>query len=106
MLKTKYPFAEWEVRNQARMHYIDEFKPFKSTEDGISHWVETATCVGIRLEEDKLMFIFCHGIEDLLLLIARPSPCIKGTDLMGHFYERIDKKKWQKKWPHLRVLDM
>ncbi len=35
-MQDKYPFAEWEVRNQARMHYKNGLDPFKSTEDGIA----------------------------------------------------------------------
>src|SRR6185503_20454597 len=51
-MKRDHPFAEWEIRNQARMHYVDDFPPYTSTADGISHWVETATCVAVRLNAD------------------------------------------------------
>ncbi len=102
-LKTEHPFAEWEVRNQARMHYVNGFDPYTSTEDGISHWVETATCVAVKLEKGSLKFLFCHGTEDLFGLIARPSPCIQGDELMQLFHDRIEQKQWRQKWPHLRV---
>src|SRR6185437_1899151 len=58
-MKQDYPFAEWEIRNQARMHYVNDFQPFTSTADGIAHWVETATCVAVRLADGKLQFLFC-----------------------------------------------
>lgn len=104
-LKDAYPFAEWEVRNQARMHYVNDFDPYTSTADGITHWVETATCVAVKLQNDKLQFLFCHGLTDLLGLIARPSPCIKGPDLLKLFHNRVEQKQWQKRWPHLQVID-
>jgi hypothetical protein len=103
-LKNKYPLATWEVRNQARMHYVNDFEPYTSTADGITHWVETATCVAVKLQDNKLQFLFCHGLDDLLGLIARPSPCIQGPELMKLFHNRIDQKKWQQRWPHLTVM--
>jgi hypothetical protein len=98
-----YPFAEWQVRNQARMHYVNDFKPYKSTVDGISHWVETATCVAVKIDNGKLEFIFCHGINDLINLVARPIPIFQSSELIGLFNNRIKDKKWKKKWPHLKV---
>lgn len=98
-----YPGAKWEVRNQARMHYVNGLPPFTSTVDGIAHWTETATCVAVKTEGGKLKFLFCYGTEDLFGLVARPTPSIVGTDLMKLFYERIDKKKWRERWPDLEV---
>jgi len=103
-LKRTHPFAEWEVRNQARMHYVNEFPPYTSTADGIAHWVETATCVAVRLEEDTLRYLFCYGTDDLYGLIARPIPQFKDPMLIQTFHDRVKKKKWQDKWPHLQVL--
>jgi len=103
-LKRDFPFAEWEVRNQARMHYVNGFDPYTSTADGIAHWVETATCVAVKLESAKLKFLFCHGTADLFGLIARPSPCIQDPELLALFTDRINKKQWRQKWPHLQVV--
>jgi len=104
-LKKQFPFAEWEVRNQARMHYVNGFDAYHSTEDGIAHWVETATCVAVRLRGDELEFLFCHGKDDLLNLVARPTPAIVEAGLLSLFRERVAKKKWQERWPHLRVVE-
>lgn len=98
-----YPNAEWEVRNQARMHYVNNFEPYTSTEDGITHWVETATCVAVKLENGSLKYLFCHGTDDLYGLVARPIPMFKHPDLLPTFYDRIEKKHWKEKWPHLKV---
>lgn len=98
-----YPIAEWEVRNQARMHYVNNFEPYSSTENGISNWVETATCTAVKLQNGKLEFLFCHGIDDLVNLVARPISRFQTTELINTFNDRIKKKDWQKKWPHLKV---
>lgn len=102
-MSAKYPFAEWEIRNQARMHYVNGFEPFTSTEDGISHWVETATCVGVRLQQGQLEYLFCYGTDDLYGMIARPTPYFKKAPLVAKFFERVEQKKWQARWPDLRV---
>jgi hypothetical protein len=102
-LKQDFPFAKWEVRNQARMHYVNNLAPFSSTADGISHWTETATCVAVKLQESELKFLFCHGTADLYCLIARPTPYIVGSELMQLFHDRLEHKKWQEKWPDLRI---
>lgn len=103
-LKQDYSFAEWEVRNQARMHYVNNFDPYTSTADGIAHWVETATCVAVKLEGDKLQFLFCHGLDDLVGLTARPSPTFQRSDLLKIFYDRLEQKHWRQRWPHLQVI--
>lgn len=100
-----YPFAEWEIRNQARMHYINDFKPYTSTADGIAHWVETATCVGVKLEDGELKYLFCYGTDDLFGLIARPIPDFQTPELITTFRKRIADKHWQARWPHLTVIE-
>lgn len=102
-MKTAHPFANWEVRNQARMHYMSDSKPFTSTEDGIKHWVETATCIAVKLEHGTLKFLFCHGTEDLFNLIARPSPFFNTESRIGTFYSRLEHKQWKQRWPDLRI---
>jgi hypothetical protein len=103
-MKRDHPFAEWEIRNQARMHYVNGFPPFISTADGISHWVETATCVAVNLAGDELRFLFCYGTDDLYGLIARPIPYFRSLERIGRFYARIEEKHWRDRWPDLRIL--
>lgn len=102
-MKNKYPFANWEVRNQARMHYMDDFPPYTSTADGIANWVETATCVAVKLENEKLKFLFCYGTNDLFGLIARPIPRFQTPELISKFYKRIRDKHWRERWPSLVI---
>lgn len=84
------------------MHYVNDLPPFTLTEDGIAHWTETATCVGVKTEEGRLKFLFCYGTEDLFGLVARPTPSIVGTELIKLFHERLEKKHWREKWPDLQ----
>ncbi len=102
-MKEAYPDAEWEVRNQARMHYVNNFDPYSSTADGIAHWVETATCIAVKLENNELRYLFCHGTEDLFGLVARPIEKFKTEGMIHKFYERVEKKRWKERWTHLRI---
>ncbi|MFN8049780.1 MAG: nucleotidyltransferase family protein [Ancrocorticia sp.] len=102
-LRQRFPFARWEVRNQARMHERDGLPPYSSTEDGIAHWVETATCVGVRLTCGQLEFVFCHDSEDLFGLTARPIPEFRNSERIEVFRRRVDTKGWRQRWPNLRV---
>ena len=98
-----HPFAQWEIRNQARMHYKNGFEPFTSTADGIAHWTETATAVAVRLRGGALEYLFCYGTNDLFGLVARPTPYCESGDMLELFKRRIEQKQWQQKWPDLRV---
>ena len=99
----RHPFAEWEVRNQARMHYKNGFDPYGSTAEGISNWVETATCVGVRVKSGKLEFLWCHGMEDVIGLVARPTERFRAPELFLIFQKRVAEKHWKERWPHLVV---
>lgn len=92
----------WEIKNQAYMHTRHNHTPYDSTAEGISHWVETPTCVAVTLEDGKPKIIAPHGINDLVNLIVRPSPTrLHDLDL---FYKRVGDKEWLQKWPKLKVV--
>jgi hypothetical protein len=102
-MRQEYPFAEWEIRNQARMHDKNGLPPFSSTEDGISNWVETATCIAVKKKAGKLAFLWCYGLDDVLGLVARPIPRYVEPDLLPVFERRIAEKRWLERWPRLRI---
>lgn len=104
-MSKSHPFAEWEIRNQARMHYVDGHQPFTSTAHGISHWVETATCVAVKLQDGELQFLFCYGLDDLVNLIARPVKYFQTPDKISTFHDRVQKKQWRERWPSLTVVE-
>lgn len=92
---------DWEVINQARTHLWHNREPYLNTTEAISEWVETATCIGVRLSgNNELEFTAPHGVYDLENLILRPVPSMKDLDV---FKNRIEKKGWLSLWPKLKV---
>jgi len=97
----------WEVVNEAYAHkwYTIKPPPYTSSEDAVSKWPETATCIGVRTENGKLKLMAPHGIEDLVNLIIRPSPAfIDKANVKNVVIERMEKKKWLEKWPKLKIV--
>ncbi len=101
-LRDVMPLVKWSVKNQARMHLLHNDEPYSSSEDALSHWVETATCVGIKLDQtSNLKIIAPYGIDDLVSLRVRPTEYFKNN--LDEFYRRIEKKNWLSLWPKLVV---
>lgn len=94
---------DWEIVNQAYTHkWHNRAVPYINTAEGLSEWVETATCVGVTLEHGELKLIAPHGIDDLVSLVVRPTPVHREN--LDLFYKRIESKKWLEKWPKLQVV--
>ena len=100
-LKSKME-ANWSAKNQARMFAVNNTEPYKSSEDAISNWVETATAIAVKLENGKLKLIAPHSIDDLVNLIIRPTSLFKNNT--QRVRERAEKKQWLKKWPKLKMI--
>ena len=47
-LREAHPQAQWDVKNQARMHQRTGVAPYLNIEDAIARWPETATAVAVR----------------------------------------------------------
>jgi len=103
-LREVEPLITWSGKNQARMHTPNGDAPYRSTEDAISRWPETATAVGLRLSGATIEIISPHGLHDLFSLVLRPTPSFNGSKL-PIFRERILSKRWLERWPRLTVLD-
>ncbi len=93
----------WELVNESYAHVWKDLPPYSSTEDAIAHWPETATSIGITLDnEKKLKLIAPYGIDDLVNLRVRMSPQFpEGIEMV---MERIKNKKWLEKWPKLIII--
>jgi len=103
LLKKDIPNINWSVTNQSRMHLFHGDKQYKSSEDALAQWVETATCIGVKLNKNNNLILSApRGIDDLVNLILRPTP--NANNSIDLFYERINKKQWLTKWPKLKVL--
>ncbi len=102
-LAQKAPNVEWSVTNQARMHGEKGDLPYQSAEDGLKRWHETATCIGVKLLNDhQLVLLAPWGIEDLVNLVVRANSACKTNPQA--FIKRTQEKKWQLKWPKLKII--
>jgi hypothetical protein len=99
-----------DVRNQARVHewYEAEFgvpsPVFRSTEDGIDHFLATCCSFGVRRTADADRVYAPWGYADLFDLVVRPNPvrAASGEPLRAS-YERKT-RRWQALWPRLQVI--
>ncbi|AMA73400.1 MULTISPECIES: nucleotidyltransferase family protein [Aneurinibacillus] len=108
-LRHMNPNINWSVKNQARMNIRNNDSPYKSSEDAISKFPETATAVGVQLDSENNVILTCPcGIEDLINLIVRPTEhFIRNADTKAEIYEeRLQKKNWQEKWYKLNIIHM
>lgn len=102
-LQELMPGPIWSVTNQARMHVFHGHQPYKSAEGGLAMWIDTATCIGVKLEDNnRLALIAPHGIDDLVDLCVVPT--ITTPERLKIFNDRIEKKKWLTNWPKLKVV--
>jgi len=101
---TKVLNINWSTKNQARMHEKhNRMEQYKNTEEALSEWVETPTCVAVRLEDNDILSLFApHGIDDLVNLVVRPSPTFIND--LEIFWKRIKSKDWERKWPKLKIM--
>ena len=101
-LAAAMPGVPWSVRNQARMHLRNGDDPYHDTEDAMRYWLETATCVAVRLEADgRVTVIAPYGLDDLLAL--RSGPTSRGRERYSAYLERMRVKNWPARWPRVRV---
>ncbi|MFJ8354224.1 nucleotidyltransferase family protein [Bacillus paramycoides] len=95
----------WSVKNQARMHVVNKMLPYSSSVDAISKFPETATALGVTLDEKNNVILTSPcGIEDVLSLQVKPTPHFLETKERIHMYKkRVIKKNWQSKWPNITI---
>ncbi len=98
------PDAEWQLRNQARMHLANGDPPYRDTTHAMTFWLETCTAVGVRLiGDDRLDIIAPLGLDDLLGLVFRPTDA--GMRRREIYRRRIDTKPWRAQWPHATFIE-
>ncbi|SDX96254.1 hypothetical protein SAMN05421736_10117 [Evansella caseinilytica] len=104
-LRERSPGLPWSVKNQARMHRVNNVDPYVSSEDGISKFPETPTALGVKLDErQQLVLTAPCGIEDALKLRVRPTRFFHDRkELAAVYMERMAKKDWKTTWPGLTI---
>lgn len=101
-LNALLPGVPWSVKNHARMHRRKGVPLYRSTTDAIARWVETPTCIGVRIEQDDSLVLTAPlGIADLVGLRLRPNPDCPNNPRA--YLERIEEKKWNVHWPKLMI---
>jgi uncharacterized protein len=99
------PGIPWSVKNQARMHVINDIPPYTSSEDAISKFPETATALGVKLDkENHLVLAAPCGLDDVLHLEVKPTSFFTETKERAAIYEeRLIKKNWKAIWYKVKV---
>ncbi len=96
------PDVPWSVKNQARMHLRNKDLPYQDTKDAMCYWLETATAIAIRFEDnDDLTILAPFGLKDLFNMIIRPTPAARSK--MDQFENRTRQKDWLNIWPELII---
>ncbi len=102
-LKKSMPNLKWSVKNQARMHAINNDDPYTSLQDAVSKWPETASAILIKKgEQGKYALIAPFGFDDLFRLIVQPTPHFMGK--LDKYQQRITAQDWEEKWGKLKIL--
>lgn len=102
-LRQAAPDISWSVKNQARMHRRNGDARYRSANDAMRHWPETATAVAARrYGEGQCAILAPHGLADLLDLRLRPTSSFRGKR-HAIFDARVAAKKWLEIWPLLRL---
>lgn len=97
------PGADWQVRNQARMHLRNGDPAYRDKEDGLRYWPETATAIAARLDDGQVELLAPFGYGDLLDMAVRPTPAFRRKP--GMFIARQAAKNWPARWPKLTFVD-
>ncbi|WP_119393022.1 nucleotidyltransferase family protein [Taklimakanibacter lacteus] len=101
-LRDLAPALPWSVRNQARMHIRNGDPPYGSTADALRFWLETPTCIAVRLgQAGQLDVIAPYGLADLFAMTIRPTP--SGHRRKADYTARIEHKRWHESWPNVTV---
>lgn len=92
----------WSVRNQARMHMRNGDRPYASLEDALRFWLETPTCVAVRINAGtELEIVAPFGLEDLFAMRIRPTP--RGRERAADYRLRVETKGWATQWPEAAI---
>lgn len=104
-LQSLIPNIPWSVKNEARMHIRSNMPPYSSSVDAISKFPETATALGVKLDDkNNVLLIAPCGISDVVSLEVKPTPFFTKTKERVEIYQdRITKKNWKSTWINLKI---
>ncbi|MYL60272.1 hypothetical protein GLW20_22435 [Virgibacillus halodenitrificans] len=101
------PHIPWSVKNEARMHMVNQIPAYTSAEDAISKFPETVTALGLKLdEENEVVLAAPWGLTDVLKMEVNPTPYFLETkERMAIYEKRIKEKDWTSIWSKVTVSD-
>lgn len=103
-LSSLVPNIPWSVKNQARMHMINNVSPYSSSVDSISKFPETVTSLGVKLDEkDDIKLIALWGLNDVVNLEVRPTPYFATKERIHIYEKRVTEKNWSSIWDGVKV---
>ncbi|WML57705.1 nucleotidyltransferase family protein [Neobacillus sp. PS2-9] len=104
-LESLMPDIPWSVKNEARMHIRNNMPPYTSSEDAILKFPETATALGVKVDEfNNVILTAPWGISDVIQFEVRPTPFFTETEERMKLYEeRVAKKNWKDTWNKIIV---
>lgn len=102
------PRVPWSVKNQARMHLVNDVPPYKSSEDAMSKYPETATALGVKIDAGgKVLLAAPWGVTDAINGLVEPTPYFNQSEERLHIYrDRVRKKQWHLTWKTLKVAQL
>lgn len=89
------------------MHVVNGLAPYVSSIDAMSKFPETATAIGVRLQDDhRIELTAPWGVSALINPIVRPTPLFAdGNSTRARIYEnRVAEKKWGQTWPLIHII--
>ena len=108
-LQSMAPATPWEVTNQAGVHLWFEqhfghaVAPLASLEEAVASWPETATAVGIRLDDDDRLHVIAPcGLDDLFAMVVRRNPARVSIET---YRQRIASKRYAQRWPRVTIVE-
>ncbi|GGP22836.1 nucleotidyltransferase family protein [Silvimonas iriomotensis] len=102
-LAAAQPEVHWDVVNQAWAHLFNGLAAVGSLAQGLASRPETATAVGVWLDETGQVQVLAPlGLDDLFGLQLRRNPAFANEDV---FRQRLTQKQWQRHWPLLTLQD-
>lgn len=101
-LKINIKENNFSVTNQAHVHKSNGHHPYESSAHAMTFWPEVCTCVGVKLDQEKLKILAPFGLDDNFNLIVRPN---KHKFYKKEIYRgRLEKKKWKSTYKNLKIL--
>ncbi|WP_371811541.1 nucleotidyltransferase family protein [Sporosarcina sp. Te-1] len=104
-LRLDHPNEPWSVKNQARMHLRNQLPPYRCAADAISKFPETATALGVKLDDaGSLELCMPHGLKDVLNCRVAATPFFsRSKERMRVFDTRMNEKNWPAVWSNVQI---